>query len=181
MLVVSCCCDIPLSLSRAAATAECVSAMDGVRIAVGLSDDESSIVTSGSGALSSFANRSIALSTPSGNQYSAQAHNVFPSGDTSKPPSLYNNARGTKVRGCKTSNKKQQQKTVRGYAPFSQTILLHYSTTTHVHSKSPSAWTEYPEASPREVPVPLPNQNPTSADKNSFPPVVAVSDLHWSD
>ncbi len=33
-------------------------------------------------------NRSMAFSTPSGSQYSAHAHRVFPSGDISKPPSL---------------------------------------------------------------------------------------------
>ena len=37
---------------------------------------------------SSCCKSSIALSMPSGNQYSAQAHNTFPSGETSKPPSL---------------------------------------------------------------------------------------------
>ena len=37
---------------------------------------------------SSCCTSSMALSTPSGNQYSAHAHNVLPSGDNAKPPSL---------------------------------------------------------------------------------------------
>lgn len=41
--------------------------------------------------------RSMAHSTPSGSQYSAQAHRNCPQGETSNPPSLYNLARWMKI------------------------------------------------------------------------------------
>ena len=102
---------MPCKLSRAAETAEWVSAADindddeGSCRSPTATDaahdrDASFSRISASYARSSLCRTSMALSTPSGSQYSAHAHSVFPSGETSKPPSLYSKALGTNVRGC---------------------------------------------------------------------------------
>jgi hypothetical protein len=100
------------SPANAAETAECACAADislidcctsEFQISSRINGELSISRSSASTANSSLCSKSIALSTPSGSQYSAHAHKVFPSGDTSKPPSLYSNALGTNVLGFKES------------------------------------------------------------------------------
>jgi len=111
--------EVPLLLRNFLLFCNCCSVMDRVLFVVRTGDDMEIVVSvvgagsasshtdifdsaarrAASASCSSLCIKSIALSTPSGNQYSTQAQSIFPSGDTSNPPSLYKSARGTKVRG----------------------------------------------------------------------------------